>query len=103
MRTRPLALLPVAFVLLLGFPTLLPAHDAGEPLYPPAGLDMSATDPSTRPGDDFYQYANGAWLSRMTIPADKPFVLEWQVMRDRTETQLRGLIEAAAATARRIH
>jgi len=39
----------------------------------------------------------------MTIPADKPFVLEWQVMRDRTETQLRGLIEAAAATARRIH
>jgi putative endopeptidase len=99
MRTRPLALLPIAFVLLIRVSTLLAAHDAGEPLYPPAGLDMSATDPSTRPGDDFYQYANGGWLARMTIPADRPFVMEWQVMRDRTETQLRGVIEGAAASA----
>jgi putative endopeptidase len=62
---------------------------------------MSATDSSTRPGDDFYQYANGAWLARMTIPADRPFVMEWRVMRDRTETQLRGLIDTAAARAPR--
>jgi putative endopeptidase len=75
------------------------AQNAGAPMFPPAGLDMSATDPSTRPGDDFYQYANGAWLARATIPADRPFVMEYQVMRDRTETQLHGLIEAAAASA----
>jgi len=77
----------------------LAAQSAGEPLYPPAGLDMSATDSSVRPGDDFYQYANGAWLARMTIPADRPYVMEWQVMRDRTEMQLRELIETAAASA----
>jgi putative endopeptidase len=99
MRTWPVALLAVPFLLLAGFPTLLPAHDAGEPLYPPAGLDMSATDFSTRPGDDFYQYANGAWIARMTISPDRPYVTEWDVMRDRTETQLHGLIEAAAASA----
>lgn len=33
----------------------LEAQNAGEPLIPPVGLDMSATDPSTKPGDDFWQ------------------------------------------------
>jgi putative endopeptidase len=50
----------------------LEAQNAGEPLIPPVGLDMSASDPSTKPGDDFWQYANGAWLARTAIPADKP-------------------------------
>jgi putative endopeptidase len=89
----------VSLLFSLVFAVHLPASDAGEPLYPPFGLDMSAADPSTRPGDDFYQYANGAWLARVTIPADKPYVSEWQIMRDRTEVQLRGLIERAAARA----
>jgi putative endopeptidase len=77
----------------------LPARDASAPLYPPVGLDMSAADPSTRPGDDFYHFANGAWLTHTIIPADKPYMSEYQVMRDRTEAQLRDLIEAAAASA----
>jgi putative endopeptidase len=77
----------------------LEAQNAGEPLIPPVGLDMSATDPSTKPGDDFWQYANGAWLARTAIPADKPYISEKEAMRDRTEAQLRGLIETAAANA----
>src|SRR5271155_4539444 len=77
----------------------LAAQNAGAPLIPPFGLDMSATDPSTRPGDDFWQYANGAWLGRTAIPADKPYMSEREAMRDRTEAQLRALIEAAAAGA----
>ena len=78
---------------------LLSAASIGEPLYPPVGLDMSATDPATRPGDDFFQYSNGAWLERMAIPADKSFVTEAQRIRDLTEAQLHGIIEAAAAQA----
>jgi putative endopeptidase len=72
---------------------------AGGPLYPPAGLDMSAADAATRPGDDFFRFANGAWLDRTTIPADKPFYTEAQRLRDLTEAQLREIIEGAAATA----
>jgi len=68
----------------------------GEPMYPPAGLDMTAADPATRPGDDFFQYANGAWLARTSIPPDKPFMTAGQAVRDRVEQQLRSLIEAAA-------
>jgi putative endopeptidase len=72
---------------------------AAQPLYPPAGLDMSATDASVRPGDDFFQYANGAWIARTRIPADKPFMTEAQGIRDRTEAQLHALMESAAAAA----
>jgi putative endopeptidase len=77
----------------------LPPHLLGQPLYPPVGLDMTAVDASTRPGDDFFQYANGAWIERTTIPADKPFMTEAQGIRDRTEAHLRAIIEEAAATA----
>ncbi|MGH8252964.1 MAG: M13 family metallopeptidase [Steroidobacteraceae bacterium] len=82
----------------LGSLVLLFSAAAGSaPLYPPAGLDMSAIDPSTRPGDDFFQYANGAWLERATIPVDRSFITEAQRMRDVTEVQLHEIIDAAAA------
>jgi putative endopeptidase len=70
-----------------------------EPFYPPAGLDMGAADPTTRPGDNFFQYANGAWLARTAIPPDKPFMTEAQASRDRIELQLRQLMGSAAAHA----
>ena len=76
---------------------LLSIAAAGEPLYPPAGLDMTAADPATRPGDDFFQYANGAWRARTSIPPDKPYMTAAQAVRDRVEQQLHSLIEAAAA------
>jgi putative endopeptidase len=69
------------------------------PLYPPAGLDMSAMDSSVNPGDDFFQHCNGAWIARTTIPPDRPYMSEAQMMRERTEAQLRAIIEAAAAQA----
>jgi predicted metalloendopeptidase len=28
-------------------------------------------DRSVRPGDDFYQFANGKWLAATSIPADR--------------------------------
>ena len=76
-----------------------PTAPAAQPFYPPAGLDMSATDPTTRPGDNFFQYANGNWLAHTPIPADKPFMTEAQAVRDRVELQLRELMESAAARA----
>ena len=35
------------------------------------GIDVSAMDPAVRPGDDFYGYANGSWMQRTEIPADR--------------------------------
>ena len=71
----------------------------GGALYPPVGLDMSAMDSSVNPGDDFFQHCNGAWIARATIPPDRPYMSEAQLMRERTEAQLRAIIEQAAAHA----
>ncbi|HUO80991.1 MAG TPA: M13 family metallopeptidase, partial [Steroidobacteraceae bacterium] len=73
--------------------------EAPAPFYPPFGVDLSARDLTVRPGDSFFGYANGAWIARTEIPADKPFMTTGQVLRDRAEAQLRTLIETAAAQA----
>ena len=74
----------------------LSAAEAAAPLYPPFGLDLTAPDRTVRPGDDFFQYANGSYLSRVTIPADRPIVSRRFDMTDRTEGQLHLLLEEAA-------
>ncbi len=69
---------------------------AAAPLYPPFGLDRTAVDPATKPGDDFFQYANGAYLSRTAIPSDRSVGSRRLDMTDRTEAQLHTLLDAAA-------
>jgi putative endopeptidase len=41
------------------------------PRYGSWGIDLSARDPSVRPGDNFDAYVNGAWARTATIPADQ--------------------------------
>jgi putative endopeptidase len=66
------------------------------PVYPPAGFDLSAIDKSTRPGDDFFQYANGAYLARAVIPNDRPAVSRRLEMTDRMEANVHQLLQQAA-------
>ncbi|MFL5442850.1 MAG: hypothetical protein ACJ79W_27145, partial [Myxococcales bacterium] len=35
------------------------------------GIDLDGLDPSIAPGDDFFGYANGTWLKKTEIPADR--------------------------------
>jgi hypothetical protein len=35
------------------------------------GFDLNARDLTAKPGDNFYRYANGSYLNRLTIPADR--------------------------------
>jgi len=39
--------------------------------YGAFGIDLSARDPSIKPGDDFFRYANNNWFTRNPIPADR--------------------------------
>jgi len=52
-----------------------------------------------KPGDDFFRYANGAWLDRVQIPADKPAYSLRLAMTDATEQRLHDLIEETAKKA----
>jgi putative endopeptidase len=72
------------------------AQGTKAPVFPPYGFDQSAVDPSTKPGDDFFQYANGGYLARTEIPADRPIASRRFEMTDRTDQQLKTLLEDAA-------
>jgi putative endopeptidase len=58
-----------------------------------SGIDLSAIDRSVRPQEDFWRFANGKWLAATSIPADRPAWDTFNVLRDATQGQLRGLIE----------
>src|SRR4051812_731536 len=75
------------------------AEPAGKPQYGAWGFDTEGADLKTKPGDDFFRYANGAWLDRTAIPADKPGYSLRLAMTDLTEQRLHDLMEAAAKKA----
>ena len=54
-------------------------------------------DPSVRPCDDFWQYANGAWLRNTQIPADETTWGGFSEVRERNLAVLHEILEAAAA------
>jgi len=55
-------------------------------------------DPSVKPGDDFYRYANGNWLARSVIPAGQQSYDTRAILKEKTSEQVRNLIQEAAAT-----
>jgi putative endopeptidase len=70
------------------------AHAAGDrPEFPPFGLDLTARDPAAKPGDDFFQYANGHYLARATIPADEQGVSRRSGMTRTIDGRLRAILE----------
>jgi putative endopeptidase len=70
---------------------------ADKPQYGSWGFDSTGVDSHERPGDDFFRYANGAWLDRTAIPADKPGWSLRLAMTDTIEARLHDLMEKAAA------
>jgi putative endopeptidase len=79
------------------------AQDSGatKPQYGAWGFDLAGADKATRPGDDFFRYANGAWLDKTEIPADKPGYSLRLAISDLVEQRLHDLIDSAAAQAGR--
>jgi len=58
------------------------------------GLDTAGMDPTAKPGDDFYAYANGNWAKTTRIPADRSTYGAFAVLRDLSEARVRTLIES---------
>jgi putative endopeptidase len=75
------------------------AADAGKPQYGDWGFDLAGANQAIRPGDDFFRYANGSWIDRTEIPADKPAYSLRLAMTDKTEQRLHALMETAAQQA----
>ena len=57
------------------------------------GIDMSYQDTETKPGDDFFRYANGGWLDTFELPASRSSYGSFTVLSDRSDQRVRGIIE----------
>ncbi|MEO0881283.1 MAG: M13 family metallopeptidase [Pseudomonadota bacterium] len=62
------------------------------PLIEPWGYPLDAFDKRTRPGDDFFIFANGGWLASATIPSDSSGTGFSVDMRNRTRDRLAEII-----------
>jgi len=75
------------------------AADASAPAivhYGTWGVDLTTEDKSVAPGDNFFLYGEGGWLAKAVIPPDQTSTGSGRAVRDRTELELRTLIETAA-------
>ena len=58
-------------------------------------IDPANMDLSVKPGDDFYEYANGKWLKNNPIPPSKTGWGSFNVLREESSAALKGLLEDA--------
>ena len=65
------------------------------PAGPTSGIDRGAIDPSVRPQDDFFRHVDGLWLKNTPIPDDRPGISGFSEIHEKTQVQLRMLVEAA--------
>jgi len=61
------------------------------------GLDLSARDLSVKPGDDFFEYANGTWDKTFTIPEDKASFGPFDRLDELSKERVRHIIERSIA------
>jgi putative endopeptidase len=92
-RLSPLTLGALVVAATLGADVGAAPAEAGHAQIGAFGLDLSGGDPSVKPGDDFYRYANGHWQDTTQIPADRASWGSFQMLRERSLEQLRGILE----------
>ena len=61
-----------------------------------SGIELTNMDKSIRPGDDFFAYVNGAWIDSTEIPADKARYGAFDILRDESQENVKGIIEESA-------
>lgn len=62
-----------------------------------AAIDLSNLDPSVKPQDDFFQYADGSWLKRTEIPPQFSRWSPFDELQERNQEGLHRLCERVSA------
>ena len=63
------------------------------------GIVVANMDKAVKPGDDFYLYANGGWIKRTEIPADRSSIGVFSTLADLSNKRTADLIEEAAKSS----
>lgn len=61
-----------------------------------SGIAVKNMDTKVKPGDNFANYVNGAWLKTMKIPADKASYGAFDLLYDQSQKDVKAIIEEAA-------
>jgi putative endopeptidase len=61
-----------------------------------AGIDVGGMEPAIKPGDDFYNYANGGWMKATEIPPDRSSVGAFSIVDDVVTKRTAGLLQEAS-------
>ncbi|HEX8483123.1 MAG TPA: M13 family metallopeptidase [Allosphingosinicella sp.] len=78
-------------------PLAAQAKQAAAPLkFGSWGVDLGARDLSVKPGDSFFDHANGGWYKATQIPADQPIAGVAMDTHLLTQAQLRSVVEDSA-------
>jgi putative endopeptidase len=60
-----------------------------------SGIALEHMDMTVNPGDDFFSYVNGAWVANTEIPPDQIAYGTFRIIQDKTEEDVRAIIEAS--------
>ena len=63
-------------------------------------IDRPSMERSINPGDDFFRFANGAWLNKSEIPPDRSKYGVFSILGEQALQRTRELLEQAAANQR---
>jgi putative endopeptidase len=79
---------------------LSPSATAQNSAHTTHGIAISHMDRSVKPGDNFYQYANGTWIKNTELPADRASIGVFSALDNIANKRTSDLInEAAKANA----
>ena len=90
MRKSALILAAITFAAL---PLLCQSNSAAKPEQ--HGIQVENMDRSVKPGDNFYLYANGDWIKRTEIPADRGGMGVFTALSDKASKNTQAIIEDA--------
>ncbi len=86
--------LTVAATLAFTVPLFLPAQTPST--SETHGIAIANIDNTVKPGDDFYHYANGAFIKRTTLPPDRASLGVFNALADQSFKQVATIIDDAA-------
>ena len=85
---------------IIGICLALTACQNNKPLE--SGIIKENMNLKVRPGDNFQEYVNGTWLKTHKIPSDKSSYGVFDMLYDKSQEDVKAIIEAAAKTKSKV-
>ncbi|SFC00374.1 M13 family metallopeptidase [Spirosoma endophyticum] len=95
-----------AVMLMAGLMAATPPGKSGKRLLQPNApkipfIDRQNMNLAVKPGDDFYQYANGEWLKKNPVPASKTRWGSFNILNEKSLDAMKSLLEDAAKNTKK--